>query len=116
QELDRRPHLAGDEHDRGGRILQLLGILTKALDRRERCGPAPEGPNPTVTPPSEFPRVPQDEPLFHPPQAPQSDSHSGHESPPIDRISPTRRPRRQPILRQNWRELLFLHWAIDPDQ
>ena len=34
----------------------------------------------------------------------------------IDRISPTREPDRWPVMRQSWRELLFLHWPIRPDQ
>jgi uncharacterized protein YqjF (DUF2071 family) len=31
---------------------------------------------------------------------------------PIDRISPTCRPRGKAALRQSWRELLFLHWSV----
>jgi uncharacterized protein YqjF (DUF2071 family) len=30
----------------------------------------------------------------------------------IDRIGPARRPQRWPVMRQNWRDLLFLHWAV----
>jgi len=33
----------------------------------------------------------------------------------IDRIAPTQRPSAQPIMRQSWRDLLFLHWRADPD-
>jgi uncharacterized protein YqjF (DUF2071 family) len=33
---------------------------------------------------------------------------------PIDRLSATRRPRRFAVMRQNWRDLLFLHWAVSP--
>jgi uncharacterized protein YqjF (DUF2071 family) len=33
----------------------------------------------------------------------------------IDRIAPTRRPKATPVMRQNWRDLLFVHWPIDPD-
>ena len=33
---------------------------------------------------------------------------------PIDRLAPTRRPRRHAVMRQGWRELLFLHWALPP--
>ena len=33
----------------------------------------------------------------------------------IDRIAPTQEPRRRPVMRQSWRELLFLHWPISPD-
>jgi len=33
----------------------------------------------------------------------------------IDRLAPTRRPDRRAVMRQNWRELLFLHWEISPD-
>jgi uncharacterized protein len=31
----------------------------------------------------------------------------------IDRLSPTRRPKDRPVMRQKWRDLLFLHWAVD---
>src|SRR5690242_10980468 len=37
-------------------------------------------------------------------------------NPSIDRIAPTREPRRWPIMRQNWRELLFVHWAVRPEE
>jgi uncharacterized protein YqjF (DUF2071 family) len=33
----------------------------------------------------------------------------------IDRTGPTRRPRRWPVMRQNWRDLLFLHWPVSPE-
>jgi uncharacterized protein len=33
---------------------------------------------------------------------------------PIDRLSPTRRPHRWAVMRQKWRDLLFLHWAVSP--
>ncbi len=33
----------------------------------------------------------------------------------IDRISPTREPLRRPVMRQSWRDLLFLHWPIRPE-
>jgi uncharacterized protein len=33
----------------------------------------------------------------------------------IDRITPTRQPNRRPVMRQSWRELLFLHWPVRPD-
>ena len=33
----------------------------------------------------------------------------------IDRIGPTREPRRWPVMRQHWRELLFLHWPVPPE-
>ena len=33
----------------------------------------------------------------------------------IDRVEPTREPRGWPVMRQKWRELLFLHWAIRPE-
>ncbi|MGP0063280.1 MAG: YqjF family protein [Isosphaeraceae bacterium] len=35
--------------------------------------------------------------------------------PAIDRLRPTREPDRRPVMRQSWRELLFLHWPIRPD-
>ncbi len=34
---------------------------------------------------------------------------------PIDRLSPARRPARRSVMRQSWRELLFLHWAFAPE-
>jgi uncharacterized protein YqjF (DUF2071 family) len=36
-------------------------------------------------------------------------------SAPIDRISPTQRPRKSVVMRQKWRELLFVHWPIRAD-
>ncbi len=33
----------------------------------------------------------------------------------IDRISPTHRPRQMAVMRQNWRDLLFLHWPVPPE-
>jgi uncharacterized protein len=33
----------------------------------------------------------------------------------IDRLSPTRRPKARPVMRQKWRDLLFLHWAVDAE-
>ncbi len=32
----------------------------------------------------------------------------------IDRLAPTRRPARFPVMHQRWRELMFLHWAVPP--
>lgn len=32
----------------------------------------------------------------------------------IDRISPTHRPNDRVVMRQEWRKLLFLHWAVPP--
>jgi uncharacterized protein len=34
--------------------------------------------------------------------------------PTVDRLSVTRRPRRWAVMRQKWRDLLFLHWAVPP--
>jgi uncharacterized protein len=34
---------------------------------------------------------------------------------PIDRITPTQRPRQRAVMRQNWRDLLFLHWAFSAE-
>lgn len=34
----------------------------------------------------------------------------------IDRIAPTKSPRRPSVMRQNWHYLLFLHWAVDLEQ
>jgi uncharacterized protein len=31
----------------------------------------------------------------------------------IDRLSPTNRPKQRAVMRQKWRNLLFLHWAVD---
>jgi uncharacterized protein len=36
-------------------------------------------------------------------------------TPTIDRIAPTRQPVRWPVMRQTWRELLFLHWPVRPE-
>lgn len=33
----------------------------------------------------------------------------------MDRLAPTRRPQGRAIGYQSWRELLFLHWALDPE-
>ncbi|MHB1560371.1 MAG: YqjF family protein [Isosphaeraceae bacterium] len=33
----------------------------------------------------------------------------------IDRITPALPPRRWPVMRQQWRDLLFLHWPISPE-
>jgi uncharacterized protein len=33
----------------------------------------------------------------------------------IDRIHPTRRPGGRPVMKQSWRDLLFLHWEIPTD-
>jgi uncharacterized protein YqjF (DUF2071 family) len=37
------------------------------------------------------------------------------EGPVIDRLSPTLRPRGLAVMRQSWRDLMFLHWACEPD-
>ena len=34
----------------------------------------------------------------------------------IDRIGPTREPRRRPVMHQSWRELLFVHWPVAADE
>ena len=34
----------------------------------------------------------------------------------LDRLSPTRRPKRNPVGYQNWHSLAFLHWRISPDR
>src|SRR5271165_6868861 len=34
---------------------------------------------------------------------------------PMDRLSPARRPAGRSVMRQSWRELLFLHWAFAPE-
>ena len=36
-------------------------------------------------------------------------------SPVIDRVAPTRRPLQRAVMRQKWRDLLFVHWPISPD-
>jgi uncharacterized protein len=33
----------------------------------------------------------------------------------MDRLAPARRPARRAVMRQSWRALLFLHWAIPPE-
>jgi uncharacterized protein YqjF (DUF2071 family) len=37
-------------------------------------------------------------------------------SPVVDRLSPARRPARRAVMRQNWRDLLFLHWPFSPEE
>lgn len=37
-------------------------------------------------------------------------------TPAIDRIGPTREPRRWPVMRQEWRDLLFAHWPVRPEE
>ncbi len=32
----------------------------------------------------------------------------------IDRIAPTRRPAQMAVMRQKWRDLMFVHWPISP--
>ena len=34
----------------------------------------------------------------------------------IDRIAPTRQPAGRTVMRQQWRDLLFLHWAVPAEQ
>jgi uncharacterized protein len=36
-------------------------------------------------------------------------------SPVIDRLAPTQRPRQWVVMRQKWRDLLFIHWPINPE-
>lgn len=33
----------------------------------------------------------------------------------IDRLAPSQRPARRAVMRQNWRDLLFIHWPIRPE-
>src|SRR3954453_2487739 len=47
------------------------------------------------------------------PQA--SPVHGSEREQAIDRITPTRRPGIRAVMRQSWRDLLFVHWACDPD-
>ena len=35
---------------------------------------------------------------------------------PIDRFAPAVRPLRRAVMRQNWLQLLFLHWVVAPEQ
>ena len=37
-------------------------------------------------------------------------------SAPIDRLAPTVRPAQRAVMRQDWHLLLFLHWAVRPEQ
>ncbi|MES2461669.1 MAG: DUF2071 domain-containing protein [Armatimonadota bacterium] len=37
------------------------------------------------------------------------------QDPVADRIAPTLRPRERVVMKQNWRELLFLHWPVAPE-
>jgi uncharacterized protein YqjF (DUF2071 family) len=49
------------------------------------------------------------------PRKPQATTEAGPDpATSIDRIAPTRRPAGLSVMRQRWRELLFLHWASDP--
>ena len=50
----------------------------------------------------------------YPPPRDSSLTEEG-QSPIIDRLSATRRPRQWAVMRQNWRDLLFLHWAVPPE-
>jgi uncharacterized protein YqjF (DUF2071 family) len=34
----------------------------------------------------------------------------------IDRLAPSRRPDRRPVMYQSWRSLLFLHWVVPPEE
>jgi uncharacterized protein YqjF (DUF2071 family) len=36
-------------------------------------------------------------------------------SPVIDRLAPAERPPERAVMRQNWRDLLFVHWAVSPE-
>src|SRR5579883_3335517 len=76
-------------------------------------GLAPRMPAEVGQPPPGSLRVSPDERLFYPvrPHLAGVGARPGA-SPAIDRIGPTRRPRRWPVMRQNWRQLLFLHWAV----
>ena len=33
----------------------------------------------------------------------------------IDRLAPSQRPLERAVMRQKWRDLLFIHWPIDPE-
>ena len=35
--------------------------------------------------------------------------------PAIDRLAPSVRPSERPVMRQKWRDLLFVHWPIEPE-
>jgi uncharacterized protein YqjF (DUF2071 family) len=49
------------------------------------------------------------------PRKPQATTEAGPvPAAAIDRIAPTHRPAGLAVMRQGWRELLFLHWAFDP--
>ena len=37
-------------------------------------------------------------------------------TPAIDRIRPTWQPHRRSVMRQSWRDLLFVHWPIQPEE
>jgi hypothetical protein len=36
-------------------------------------------------------------------------------SAPIDRLAPTVRPAQRAVMRQDWHDLLFLHWVVRPE-
>ncbi len=48
----------------------------------------------------------------HPAESSSCTEHKSQQ--PMDRLSPARRPERRSVMRQSWRDLLFLHWAFDP--
>jgi uncharacterized protein YqjF (DUF2071 family) len=49
------------------------------------------------------------------PQNPQSTAgHCVDCAQTIDRISPTHRPAQRAVMRQSWRDLMFIHWAVSP--
>ena len=47
-------------------------------------------------------------------QPPDSSRTETRPFPTIDRLSATRRPRQWAVMRQNWRDLLFVHWPVSP--
>jgi uncharacterized protein YqjF (DUF2071 family) len=47
---------------------------------------------------------------------PQHSSHVHPERvPAIDRLAPSARPSQRAVMRQKWRDLLFVHWPIEPE-
>jgi uncharacterized protein len=44
-----------------------------------------------------------------------SSSFRPEQLPVIDRLAPTQRPLQRAVMRQKWRDLLFVHWPISPE-
>ena len=55
------------------------------------------------------------QPMSENPQKPQATAgYSVDCSHAIDRMTPSRRPAQRAVMRQSWRDLMFLHWPVSP--